>query len=264
MEGRDRLRTWGKMWEFCLHSLFREYGWQFLRRVAVPHPVRATRAVIGSRAVDFSGSMIAIPEEASGWSLDGARSIVGLGFCLKPMNPPCPSGRPNHDCRYLERLPHSGTPDVPVCCRQCAIREIGVKTLQAGAAFYIMTSAKEILLDVFTPALNDGRFSSGLFLLCRYSFRSFAVGMMASGIWGRLFPFERGDCRDYKTWLEADCGVKEDQTEIDERTHKTIRELLGNATKGRPPATRFERHGNVLYPRTAGINSRAQTGGAES
>ena len=136
-------------------------------------------------------------------------------------------------------------------------------TLKTGAAFYIMTSAKEILFDVFTPALDEGRFSSGLFVLCRYSLRPFAVGLLASGIQGRLFPFESGDCRDYKTWLQADRGIKEEQTEINEPNQRTIRALLVDAAREPPPHTQFERRGNVLYPRVAADNSLQRTDAAQ-
>lgn len=239
------------MLAFCLHSLFREYGWQFIRRVALPHPVRTATAIIDSGALDFSGDMTSISNEALNRSFEGASSIVGVGFCLKPMNPPCPSGRSNHDCHYLEHLLHFGALDIPVSCRQCAIKKIGVMTLKTGSAFYIMTSARDILFDVFKPALDDGIFSLGLFMLCRYSMRPFAVGLLASGIRGWLFPFEKGDCQDYKTWLQADRGIKEDQTEINEPNQRTIRELLGNAAKEPSPASQFERRGNVFYPRMA-------------
>jgi hypothetical protein len=236
------------MWAFCLHSLFRKYGWQFLRRVALPHPVKTARAVLASGALDFSENMTAISAAAPGQGLEDGRSIVGAGFCLKPMSPPCMSGRSNHDCRYLEHLLHSETPDVPACCRQCAIRELGIMTLKTGAAFYIMTSAQDILFDVFAPALDEGRFSAGLFVICRYSLRPFAVGLLASGIRGWLFPFESGDCRDYKTWLLADRGIKEERTEINEPNQKTLGELLARAAREPRPNARFERRGNVLYP----------------
>jgi len=236
------------MLAFCSHSLFREYGWQFIRRVALPHPVRTARAIIDSGALDFSGNVTSISNEALDRSLEDASSIVGVGFCLKPMNPPCPSGRSNHDCHYLEHLLHFGASDIPVSCRQCAIKKIGIMTLKTGSAFYIMTSAKDILFDVFKPALDEGAFSLGLFMLCRYSMRPFAVGLLASGIRGWLFPFEKGDCQDYKTWLQADRGIKEDQTEINEPNQRTIRELLANAAKEPLPASQFERRGNVFYP----------------
>jgi len=236
------------MLNFYLQSLFREYGWQFFRRVVLPHPVRTAKALLYFSHRDFSGGMITTSDEEPDRSLGGQRSIVGVGFCLKPVNPPCLSGRSNHDCHYLECLLHSGISDTPDCCRQCAIREIGIKTLKAGAAFYIMTSAKDILLDVFTPALNEGRFSSGLFVLCRYSLRPFAVGLLASGIRGWLFPFERGDCTDYKTWLLADRGVKDEQTFVSEQNREIIMELLGNVTKEPDSIKKYKRQGNILCP----------------
>ena len=234
-----------------MHSLFREYGWRFFGRVALPHPLKTARAVVSSGALDCSGDPTAVPLEGPARWLEGARSIIGVGFCLKPMDPPCPSGRPNHDCHYLEDLSGSGVPDTPVPCRQCAIREIGTMALRTGAAFYIMTSAKDILLDLFAPALEEDTFSSGLFVLCRYSLRPFAVGLLASGIQAWLFPFESGDCQDYGTWLRADRGVKEEQTEIDKPNKGRIRGLLRQAAQGPSAATQFEKRGNVLYARTA-------------
>lgn len=236
------------MWEFCLHSLVREYGWQFFWRVALPHPVRTARAVRGSRALDLAGGMVARSAEGPERRFGGARSIVGLGFCLKPMEPPCPAGRFNHDCAYLENLPHAVASAIPPACRRCAIREIGILALNAGAAVYVMTSAKEILLDVFAPALDAGRFSSGLFVLCRYSLRPFAVGLLAAGVRGRMFPFETGDCRDYPTWLRADRGIKGEQTSIGEPNRRAIEEILRAAAREPAPAVRFEKRGNVLHP----------------
>ncbi|MHC4713490.1 MAG: hypothetical protein ACYTAN_09520 [Planctomycetota bacterium] len=248
------------MWTFCLNSLFREYGWQFFSRVALPHPLKTARAVIASGALDFSGGMTAVSPEGPGRGGEGALSIVGVGFCLKPMDPPCPSGRPNHDCHYLENLTPSEPSDIPVPCRQCAIREIGTMTLKTGAAFYIMTSARDILLDVFVPALEEGRFSSGFFVLCRYSLRPFAVALLTSGMRACLFAFESGDCRDYATWLRADRGIKDEQTVIDEPNQARIRELLEDAAKEPAATARFERRGNVLYARMAIEKPRERTG----
>ena len=236
------------MWTFCLHSLFREYGWQFFRRIALPHPVKTAKAVAASGALDFSGDVTALGAEASERVFGGAKSIVGVGFCLKPLDPPCPSGRFNHDCRYLESLPRSEAGEIPAACRQCAIREIGTLALRAGAAVYVMTSAQDILLDVFAPALDEGRFTAGLFTLCRYSLRPFAVGLLAGGVRGRMFPFEQGDCRDYQTWLKADRGTKEERTEINPTNRSAIREFLRAAAPDSPPTAGFEKRGNVLFP----------------
>lgn len=236
------------MWAFCVQSLFREYGWQFFWRVAVPHPVRTIKAVIGASALGFTDDMTTISPKGPGCGFGGTRSIVGLGFCLKPMNPPCPSGRFNHACDYLENLLGSSAQVMPVSCQQCAIREIGLMTLRSGTAFYIMTSARDILFDLFTSALEGARFTSGLFVLCRYSLRPFAVGLLASRIRGWLFPFDKGDCRDYRTWLQADRGVKDEQTRINEPNRKAIGELLGEVAREPPLSTQFVRRGNVLYP----------------
>ena len=237
------------MREFCWHSLFREYGWQFFRRVAAPHPVKTLRAVRASGALDFSGDRTAVAAEGPGRSFGGPGSIVGVGFCLKPPDPPCPSGRFNHDCQALENLHHSGESEIPAACRSCAIREIGTLALRAGAACYVMTSAKDILLDLFVPALDEGRFSSGLFALCRYSLQPFAVGLLAGDVRGWMFPFERGDCRDYKTWLQADRGIKTERTEIKPENLRAIRDFLRAAAQAPPFTAGFEKRGNILYPR---------------
>lgn len=239
------------MWKFCLHSLFREYGWQFIRKIALPHPIRTVKAVFDAGALDFTGENTEISNETLDPRLEGGRSIVGVGFCMKPMNPPCPSGRSNHDCHYLEHLLPSGVREIPLPCRQCTIKQLGMMTLNSGAAFYIMTSAQDILFDVFAPANNKGRFSSGLFVLCRYSLMPFAVGLLASNMRGWLFSFERGDCRDYKTWLQADRGIKDDRTEVTESTIGIIKEILVNSVKNPTSRTQFEKRGNIFFQKVS-------------
>jgi len=232
---------------FCGRSLFREYGWQFFRRIAFLHPLKTARAVRAAAALDVAGGIVEVPGPAPAFG--GARSLVGVGFCLKPLDPPCPSGRFNHDCAFLENLRAGETTDVPAPCRICAIREFGLLSLRAGTAFYVMTSARDILLDVFAPALEHGTFAAGAFALCRYSLRPFAVGLLAAGVRGWMWSFASGDCRDYRTWLRADNGDKPDRTEIAAADRQTFREFLRAAAQTAPPA-RFEKRGNVLHPRT--------------
>lgn len=248
----DGIRAFVKMYptssfvpfaSFCFHSAFREYGWQFFRRVIAPHPVKTARAFLRTRAIDASRDMIPVSGPWSG----GARSIVGVGFCLKPLDPPCPSGHANHDCHYLKHLVLPESPHIPPACRNCLIREFGTLTLKTGSAFYIMTSAQDILFDVFDPSLREGRFGFGLFLLCRYSLRPFAVGMLAAGIQGAMFPFAEGDCRDYKTWLQADVGIKSEQTTILDSTRAGMRVMLSSAVRETACEVRFEKEGNVFF-----------------
>lgn len=282
------------MWAFCARSLLREYGWQFVWRVAVRRPVRTARALRDASAIGESDPIIAVPPGGGGASLDGARQLVGLGFCLKPMIPECPSGRPNHDCLYLERLHGTGGAAVPEACRQCAIREVGAAALRAGAALYIMTSARDILRDVFEASLKRHTFDTGLFLLCGYSVRPFAAGLLASGIRGTLVPFDRGACEDYRTWLLADRGIKHEQTTIGEPKHRGVLGMLDDAVRpgqvcrwresapaGSLPTLaeggfddttgpsrtadavlRVERRGNVLYPMSVETPPRAPGAGA--
>lgn len=225
---------------FCLHSIFREYGWQFLRRIGGPHPVRTARALLHAGRIDVSDR----PIRLQGTCPPDQRSIVAVGFCMKPVAVPCPSGRTSHDCAYLEHLP----PSAPPPCRHCAIRELGELTLKTGSAFYIMTSAREILTDVFAPPLRKPRFTSGLFLLCRYSVQPFAAGMLASGIRGWIFQFQQGGCRDYRSWLMADRGIKTEQTAIHDSTQTAIRQILKKASKKPLPAARYKKRGNVFFP----------------
>ena len=232
---------------FCGRSVFREYGWQFFRRIAFLHPLKTARAVRAAAALDVAGGIVEVPGPAPAFG--GARSVVGVGFCLKPLDPPCPSGRFNHDCAFLENLRSGATAEVPAPCRLCAIRECGLLSLRAGAAFYVMTSARDILLDVFVPALDRGTFAAGAFALCRYSLRPFAVGLLAAGVRGWMWSFESGDCRDYRTWLRADNGDKPDRTEIAAADRQAFREFLRAAAQAAPPAC-FEKRGNVLHPRT--------------
>jgi hypothetical protein len=232
---------------FCGRSLFREYGWSFFRRIAWPHPVKTARAVRAAAALDVSGGLVDVPGPAV--TFGGARCIVGVGFCLKPLDPPCPSGRFNHDCAFLENFRGGAPTEVPAPCRSCAIRECGRLALRAGAAFYVMTSARDILLDVFAPALDRGTFAAGAFALCRYSLRPFAVGLLAAGDRGWMWAFASGDCRDYPTWLRADNGDKPDRTEIAAADRQSFRDFLRAAAQAAPPA-RFEKRGNVLHPRT--------------
>ena len=244
---------------FCLRSLWGEYGWRFFLRIAAPHPVKTVKAFFQAGRLDYSGDQVFTShEEISHQGLGGRRPLVGVGFCLKPLDTPCLSGHSNHNCHYLEHLLSANTPIIPECCRRCVIRELGLLALTNDSPFYIMTSAKDILQDVYVPALKDRQFSSGLFTLCRYSFKPFALGLLVSGINGAMFPFEKGDCQDYRTWLLADRGIKKEQTLLNERTRQKIERLLGSESQQQIGERRFVKRGNVLYPITPTAESKLQ------
>ena len=156
------------LWAFCARSVLREYGWRFLWRVAVRHPWRTARAVLAAGRMDCEREAVEVSGDGRFGGLEGEGGIVGVGFCLKPLEPACPLGRGNHDCMYLESMLGKGG-KMPAACGECAIRELGEMALAAGTAFYVMTSAKDILMDVYVPALDERRFRTGVFTLCRYS-----------------------------------------------------------------------------------------------
>ncbi len=237
------------MWVFCLRSLVREYGWLFIRRVAARHPWRTLKALRAAGRVDAADRLVVeVGGGTSDFRAGDPPSIVGAGFCLKPMDPPCPSGRFNHDCVCLERLGGADGAAVPAPCQSCAIREIGTRALHAGSAFYVMTTARDILDDVYVPALEDRRFPTGIFVLCRYSFKPFAVGVLASGIHARLVPLESGDCRDYRSWLLADRGVKKERTTVDRAAIADGAAHFDGALPRGP--WRVARRGDVWFPST--------------
>jgi hypothetical protein len=239
------------LWRFCRHSLLREYGWQFFFRIALAHPLRTLRAVRAAAALDVSGGDVALPPADPAPPFGGPRSVVGLGFCLKPLDPPCPSGRFNHDCAFLAGRARAGAREIPAPCRTCVIREAGLLALRAGAAVYLMTSARDILFDLYVPARRRRLFTAGLFVLCRYSLRPFAVGLLSAGIRGRMWPFDTGDCRDYPTWLQADRGDKPERTTLAPASLRALREALRTAPPVPEPAVGFEKRGGILFPRAA-------------
>ncbi|HRX07464.1 MAG TPA: hypothetical protein P5306_10310 [Kiritimatiellia bacterium] len=237
------------LWSFIRHSLFREYGWQFFLRIALPHPLKTLRAIRTAAALDVSGDRVDTPAAGPEAPFGGPRAVLGLGFCMKPLDPPCPSGRFNHDCACLEG--RFGDGPLPAACRQCAIRELGLLALRSGAAVYIMTSARDILFDLYLPALRCRTFTTGLFTLCRFSLRPFAVGLLAAGLRGRMWPFESGDCRDYPTWLRADGGDKNDRTAISTAGHERLRDILLAAPPAPARATAYVKRREILVPQAA-------------
>ena len=235
---------------FCLRSLRREYGISFLRHVILRHPVQTLQ---GLRRYVLDKSAIEVSELEPGarpaLSIPGVppKILVGLGFCLKPVNPECPSGRANHFCDYLERSWHLCEHAPPTACRDCRIRDIGLQALNRGCALYIMTSARDILFDIMLPAMQEKRFEYAMLALCRYSFEPFRIAVSIAGLKARLFAFESGDCEDYNTWLLADRGTKHEQTCFNSEDYSEIIEFLGHYSVC--GEVNIQREGNVFFPR---------------
>lgn len=240
-----------EIWDFSFRSLVREYGRDFVRNVMIRHPIRTIRGIRQYRQWKLYETVAddrRILLDNSEKMEEERKSVTGAGFCLKPMNPACVSGRGNHNCYFFEKSLYRSPEKIPDCCRQCAIREIGILSLSANRCFYIMTSARDILYDLVLPALEKKEFTQGLFVICRYSFDPFRIALMIAGIAGQLFPYEKNDCRDYPTWLLADIGIKKEQTEINPNEFKTIQNLLNQPDAKDPAGLTIQKKGNLFYP----------------
>lgn len=220
---------------FCFRSLYREYGSAFLVRVILAHPVATVLGI-----ARYARGRTSTPAHWPG----GEGSLIGIGFCLKPLTPACPAGRANHRCQVFE----VGFGEDPAPCRDCPIRAIGQQALASGSAVYVMTSAHDLLLDVLLPALRRRRFRSAVLTLCRYSFEPMSLALAICGIQARLVPFLHGDCRDYSAWRRADIGDKPEQTLLDETSLVDLTRTLSGAAQD-TPARRFQRVGNIYEPR---------------
>lgn len=203
---------------FCLRSLWREYGWEFMTRIVFRYPVRVLRGVRAYVRNEGRRGKPGVPSDGELEGLGGPEGpradspVLGLGFCLKPLEPACPSGRANHDCQYFTHPASATHQDLPAACGECRIRLLGERALRQGWAVYIMTSAQDILRDLLLPVLEEERFSHAILSLCRYSFDPFRIALSVVGLRAVLVPFESGDCRDYRSWRRADMGFKDDQT----------------------------------------------------
>lgn len=236
-------------WDFMVRSLIREYGIGFLTKIVFPYPIETVKGIWRYRSHRCSTAQsfdtVTVPQPFSNRSIP----IVGAGFCLKSLYPLCVSGRANHDCLYLEEHLYRYKRSIPKSCGHCIIREIGLWSFSAGYSFYIMTSANDILRDLFVPGLVNRRFSNGLFILCRYSFEPFKIALHICGINGQLIPLEKNDCRNYPTWRAADIGLKPEQTDIGPSTRQTIEEWLKQNRNESSIHNQFVKRGNIFYIR---------------
>lgn len=173
---------------------------------------------------------------------------MGLGYCLKPLDPLCISGRANHDCYYFENNLQNEEDNTPDCCQQCTIRYIGSRALASGSSLYIMTSARDILFDVFLPAMNSNFTQTAVFGLCHYSLEPFKMALHITDINATLFTFESGDCRDYSTWRKADKGIKLDQTKLKNCDMDKIIHILNRSDKEERCELKYLKKQNVFVP----------------
>jgi hypothetical protein len=258
-----------RVWDFSLRSLPSRYGSAFLKEVILRHPLhtlsglRAYRRLIhgdrrrGDMTYLFSGSEKDFQRRVA----KGEGSfLVAVGFCQKPMSEAghgdeCPVGRFNHRCLYLAQLHLSRIEErsLSPACRDCEIRMIGTKALQAGADMHIMTSALDIAHDIFVPSLEWGRFKTAILCVCPYSVQPIALPLLICGIEGFVVQFQSGYCANYSQWSLADRGIKENRTLLSQESYTHILDFLDSvaalrAGLGKPLHHRFQLEGNIYAP----------------
>jgi hypothetical protein len=252
------------IWNFSYRSLPREYARSFFFKAVLAQPRKALRGLeryrtLIGREPDISAKYhhhLSIPDEPTFFkSLKKQKTspLVGLGFCLKPVDPgnpenSCPSGRANHDCLYLERG------EMRPVCSGCAIFKVARRSLDAGCPVYIMTSAEDIARDFLFPQIKRGAFPSAVLLLCPYSVQAIILPLLICGVDGFLMTYASGACRDYLEWRRADLGTKPEQTSLDSESWEKLVGLLrkiedGIGAKGQiKKALCFRREGNIFHP----------------
>lgn len=242
-------------WDFCVRSLAQPYGRLFLRSVILRHPLRTLTGLMHYRKRLRSSQHSDIApigldsEERYRDAFSNGHSLLGLGFCQKPLDPPCPAGRFNHRCLVLEQ---ANSQTIPAACIDCPIRETALRGLRAGASIYIMTSAIDIARDLLLPN-HHSPYSSYFLSVCPYSIPPLTLAMSICGLRGLVFAFGRGDCLDYTAWLNADRGTKSEQTFLSSPAQKKLMEVLD--TNGGPhdaPTDSdpylIEKRGNLYIP----------------
>lgn len=236
---------------FSLRSLITEYGLGFLGKVVFAHPLK-----FGKGLWKYLKTARLLTQNSSEWiGFDTRRekpiSLMGLGFCLKPLDPPCISKQPNHNCYFFENSLQKNPEIMPDCCSNCLIRELGLTALATGSSLYIMTSAQDVLLDLFVPALRNNFHTRVLLTLCAYSLRPFRLALDICGIEAAIFSFQKGDCTDYATWRKADKGIKDEQTCFNMDSIMHIKNLMQTSEGKTTHVGTFIKKGNIFYPKNS-------------
>ncbi len=224
-------------WDFAWHSLTKEYGWLFARRLLLRRPLQVLRGLaayrrerpLRGRGVAAVGAGTAQELLWRSLPLCGCRVLVGLGFCLKPRDEedgPCPSGRFTHRCAVMEA--QEPCPPLPGPCRECTVGRVGLAARRAGVSVAILTSAADVARDILLPAAEEGRFHVVLMALCPYSMEPMALAFHLCGLRGLLFPFAEGACATYRQWRAADLGHKLERTALSHGAEARLVQWLGD------------------------------------
>ena len=275
-----------RAWQFSFRSLNKRYARTFIWEIVAKHPLRSFKGLVQLRRFSshngYQGDFVLLGDRSPqrvaygdpAWECgDEQEILVGMGYCQKPQpsasgNAGCPAGRFNHTCHLLSHpdsmpIPSAsrgvgiGTPGQekgrhPVC-QNCAIAATGIKALEAGASFYIMTSAEDVARDLMMSAINQRRFSRVILFLCPYSADVIAFPLFVCGLDGYIIKYIIGSCLNFEQFTMADRGIKRQRTDASQESYQrveTILELLAEKARrqGSSMPVRFLREGNIYYP----------------
>lgn len=258
-----------KIWEFSFRSLLKDYGLLFIFKVFLRHPLKSSFGLIQYRKIRKrfkEDDTVSLLKTTRNSFLDQIVErdegiLVALGYCQKPIknngnSKGCPSGLFNHDCLFLSTLDlKNPKADFPAPeCRTCEIGILGKKTLCAGGFIHIMTSARDMIYDIFLPSIKEKRFSHAIFLICPYSAEPIILPLLICDIKSILVKYTKGECRDFDDFTKADRGLKGERTSTDKSSMNEIHHILDYIISFRereqlPSPSRFERTGNLFAPK---------------
>ena len=259
-----------RLWEFAFKSLFYEYGSLFAKKILFREPVKSLKGLLLYRKIRNSLSekkedIFFINTSKKSFLdrlvLESEGLLVAVGYCQKPIKnaanaSECPSGLFNHDCLYLSRIDLKNPDEhYPASvCAACDIALLGRKTLSVGGTMHIMTSARDMVYDIFLPSLNHGKYRNAVFILCAYSSEPLILPMAICGIKGILVKYSKGDCRDFDEFIKADGGLKNERTSLNKKSLLEVNHIFDyflSFRKGETslPYSRFEMIGNMFVPK---------------
>ena len=252
-----------RVWDFSFRSLSHRYGRTFLRKIVFRHPFRTLtghftyRRLVKRECIEGPVTFLfpGLEEDLQRMvaKVEGS-SLVALGYCQKNLaDGGCPAGRFNHHCLYLAQPDLSKPRKTPLVCRECDIKTIGTKALMAGANVYIMTTALDILHDIFVPCLEQRRFHFVILCVCPYSVHPVVLPLHICGVEGFVIQFDSGYCADYGQWSLADKGIKNERTFMSLEARNKILDFLDGVAKVRMESRktvchRFHLKGNTYVP----------------
>ncbi|MBD3377805.1 hypothetical protein GF406_22440 [candidate division KSB1 bacterium] len=242
-------------WYFYYKSLTTKYGLDFITKVILKYPFRVIQGIQKYQNETPSFVVNNAHSDMERWK-SASNKVVGLGFCLKPLEPECVSGRFNHDCYYLENNLQIKPKIIPASCQQCAIRKIGALAFKANISLYIMTSAEDILHDLLLPCLHQNGFDHALLAICSYSYEPIKVAFNIVGFFTKLFTFQNGDCQDYKMWRKADLGFKDENTCFSTADYRLLCDYLKSENKNILTHQKFIKQDNIFNVKTSCVHPR--------